>query len=419
MNSAIKKLAQKCVSLCNILGFDPYIAAKARWERTILRRAKPKGPFRDDGLGLFFETRTLNAISKTGRDFAAKLDTISSSVDLQFDVVDTTLRYANRIKVSDEELANIIRHQSFKCPFRKIIFFGGVDQTPVAGYSIFQELFFEFGKGVTHWRPHVFTRSNAVCVFSDFCKDLAQRAAPFGFPIVKIRYPFIFPEVHHTKNRSAIRRRFKLPNDAFAVFFNFSWGSSIIRKNPEALAKAFSAAFPKNKNVWLVLKTTAADLWKEDVRRFLSCANSLGITDRLRIIDENLQMDEVLDLTAAMDIYASLHRGEGLGLGMLEAMSLGVPIVATAYGGNMDFVNAKTAFPIPFTLQEWSVGCGFPRHMGEWAEVDIAAAASTLKALYDNPELGREHAAAGLAFVRDYYSLENFKKDVLSFLGGD
>ena len=253
-------------------------------------------------------------------------------------------------------------------------------------------------------------------MFSDFCEKLVREAGPAGFPVAKIRYPYLFPDDVDAAAKSAIRKRFGIPTDAFAVFFNFSYGSSIERKNPEAVISAFSCAFRDKDNVRLVLKTNSAERWADDASTVAASLQRHGIADRSILIDANLPMEEVLVLTSAMNAYISLHRGEGLGLGMLEAMSLGVPVIASAYGGNMDFTNEQTAFLVPCKDVPCPPNCLFYKFTHEWAEPDVSVAASHLRTIYDNPALAREKAAAGLAFVRDFYSLENFERDVRKFL---
>lgn len=137
---------------------------------------------------------------------------------------------------------------------------------------------------------------------------------------------------------------------------------------------------------------------------------------QLKIIDSRLAMDEVLDLTASMDAYLSLHRTEGLGLGMLEAMSLGVPVVATGYGGNMEFMREANSFIVPFEYRTWTPSCGFPREVADWGEPNVEEAAKLLRQIRDDPVTAPKKAGNGIAFVRDFYSLENFKKDVQAFL---
>lgn len=127
-------------------------------------------------------------------------------------------------------------------------------------------------------------------------------------------------------------------------------------------------------------------------------------------------MHEILNLTAAMDVYLSLHRAEGLGLGMLESMSLRIPVVATGYGGNLEFIRTNNSFLVPYKYTRWSPQCGFPAKMTDWAEPDIATAAQLLQFVKNNPIEVKNLTKQGASFVRDFYNIENFRTNVLSFL---
>ena len=413
MKRLARKAAQSGIALCSrLFGFDPYPAIKARWERKAFESARPDAPLEGDGVNLFFETESLSSISKTGRDFAFKLE----KTGIPFSVVDTTAPWAERRTIQGPELDRIRRLRKDVAPYRKCIVFGGEKQRSPAGDSVYHELFYEFARGVTVWKPDLFRKANAFCVFSGFCETLLRDAGPAGFPIAKIRYPYLFPEGGNAASKADVRTRYGIPPDTFAVFFNFSYGSSIERKNPGAVIEAFASAFGNDPDVRLVFKTNSADSWPEDAATVERMLQNAGLAERTVRIDANLPMEEVLDLTSAMDAYVSLHRGEGLGLGMLEAMSLGVPVVASAYGGNMDFTNDETAFLVPCKIVPCPPECLFHKFTHEWAEPDVATAARHLKTIRDDPALARKKAESGLAFVRDFYSLENFEKDVRAFL---
>ena len=74
-------------------------------------------------------------------------------------------------------------------------------------------------------------------------------------------------------------------------------------------------------------------------------------------------------------------------MGMLEAMSLNVPVIATAYGGNTDFVREDTAFPIPYRLVPAHTDFAAYTQVAEWAEPDVDAAAEDLKQLFTDSAL--------------------------------
>jgi glycosyltransferase involved in cell wall biosynthesis len=111
---------------------------------------------------------------------------------------------------------------------------------------------------------------------------------------------------------------------------------------------------------------------------------------------------------------------------MAEAMSLGRPVIATDFSGSTDFISARTAFPVPFTLRPlrpneyvWSEG-------QSWAEPDRTAAAQAMRRVYHSPDLARERGLAGQAFVRQRYNpaavgtlVEQRLEEIAVHLGGE
>lgn len=418
MNPIVRFCAQKGVDLCKrVFGVDGYVLAKARFERSVVERSMPgTGPL-ETGLNLFFQTELANSVGKTGRDFALKL----AQTDIPFSVVDTTPPWSEIGRIPDgPERRAVLKLRSASAPRRRAILLNGTGRTSCRHHDVFKEVFYEFGSGFNVASPGFFRHVKKVCVFSDFCRDVIARAASEAgasdVEIVKIRYPFLFPSAERMADRRTVRRKFGIPEDAFSVFFNFSAAALPGRKNPEAALAAFANALGETSNAWLVLKVFESKGFPSVSESIHERVAALGIAGKTLIVDQNLDMHEVLDLTGAMDVYLSLHRGEGLGLGMLEAMSLGVPVVATGYGGNMEFMSETTSFPVPFEMRTWTPGCGFSKEMGEWAEPDVNAASHILRSVFENRSESVKKASAGLAFVREYFSLETFTKSIEQFL---
>ncbi len=197
------------------------------------------------------------------------------------------------------------------------------------------------------------------------------------------------------------------PGD-FVVLSSFDALSFVSRKNPLGLVRAFREAFPGDPTARLVLKThntaAASDgfagrVWAEVLR--------LAEADpRVVVIDETLAFEEVMALTGAADCFASLHRSEGLGLGILEAMRLGVPVLCTAYGGNMDVCDPETAWLVEadeVPVRPGDYAYASPDH--RWAEPRHAAAVDALKSLRAQPALRESRAVAARARVEERCSV--------------
>lgn len=198
--------------------------------------------------------------------------------------------------------------------------------------------------------------------------------------------------------RAGARARWGIPEDAFLLVASFELASDVARKNPWAVLEAFARAFPRDRDVRLVLKLNNSTLQPELAapRRRLWAAAS---DPRIRIVEETLSYAEVLGLYAAADAYVSLHRAEGVGLGLLEAMALGTPVVATAWSGSLDYTSEANALLVPFELvpvraeTQRAYASDRIARGARWAEPDVGAAAACLRRLRAEPELGRRLGA--------------------------
>ena len=182
---------------------------------------------------------------------------------------------------------------------------------------------------------------------------------------------------------------------------------------------AFAEALGDKPNARIVFKTMNANKFKAMSDRLHVLARELGIASKLITIDDFIPQEDIVNLTNACDVYMSLHRGEGFGLGIAEAMSLGKAVVVTNYSSTTEFCTSHNSIPIPYKMvavRPDQIDFADYRKVTMWAEPDTTAAANALQRLYHDPaylaELG-EHART---FINDYFSPENFKRSVLTFL---
>lgn len=203
--------------------------------------------------------------------------------------------------------------------------------------------------------------------------------------LTKLEYPFII----HQANLSQIETLayHEIVPNKFYVLFVFDIHSYIERKNPRGVVDAFYSAWQNNKNMHLVLKITNLELWRSECRDFLSYIDGLGIRTSVTIISDNLTEQAMRDLVNACDIYISLHRAEGLGLGMLEAMSMGKPVIATRFGGNLDFMNDDNSLLVEYSIVEVQKSFATYQKGYKWAEPDVVIAAKYLLSLSQDKNL--------------------------------
>ncbi|MFC1585875.1 glycosyltransferase [Fibrobacterota bacterium] len=146
------------------------------------------------------------------------------------------------------------------------------------------------------------------------------------------------------------RKKWGLPDDAVIFIFCFDMSSDIFRKNPLAIIQAFLTAFREDKSAMLVLKINNSQTASSYVEIADKIQHFCRSNPSIKVIDEILSHDEIMSLLASADAYVSLHRSEGLGLGLMESMFLGKPVIATAWSGNMDFMNEHTACLVGYRM---------------------------------------------------------------------
>ena len=123
------------------------------------------------------------------------------------------------------------------------------------------------------------------------------------------------------------------------------------------------------------------------------------------MLNETLDYADLLALKAGCDCYISLHKSEGWGFGMIEAMHLGVPVVATGYSGNMDFCSPDTAFLVDYQEVELEQDDYIFVLPGQkWAEPDVASAAQQMRLAWGDDALRAQKAQAAFEFVQSNFS---------------
>lgn len=199
------------------------------------------------------------------------------------------------------------------------------------------------------------------------------------------------------------RRWFGIPESAYAFLFFFDLRSYAARKNPEAVIEAFRKVVRKKPfaDCVLVLKVNGAETGAAAIEQLRASVSDLG--DKVVLLDRTFTDNEVKNLVRCCDAFVSLHRSEGFGRGLCEAMALGKPVIGTAYSGNMDFMTASNSLLVSYSLVPLRSG-QYPHWENQvWAEPDIEHAARHMLSLLDDPTLGmRIGRRARLDIARDF-----------------
>ncbi|WP_377806284.1 glycosyltransferase family 4 protein (plasmid) [Azospirillum sp. A29] len=193
----------------------------------------------------------------------------------------------------------------------------------------------------------------------------------------------------------------------FTFYFCFDARSWYTRKNPLAVARAFQKAFPSEKRVGLVLRIRYRQTRRSvaDLAHKLELDRLVDSDPRIVVRDRELSYADSLAEMRSCDAYVSLHRAEGFGYTMVEAMMMGKPVIASRYSANLDYMTDETAFLIG--------GCEryleSDEYLGvtpgaRWFEPDVGAAAEAMRRVWEDRDEATRRAAAGMAFVRKRFA---------------
>ncbi|MDH4482519.1 MAG: glycosyltransferase [Rhodoferax sp.] len=223
------------------------------------------------------------------------------------------------------------------------------------------------------WRPYAFELVDEVWASSQFLFDMYKQATDKPVKLVPLA-------VSVERMKPYPRSHYGLPEGKFLFLYIFDFNSSVARKNPMAAVKAFKQAFVlTDDSVGLVFKTMNT---KANNPEWLAFLKECQMDRRIHVITETFDRPAVLGLINTCDAYVSLHRAEGFGRTMAEALLLGKPVVATNYSGNVDFIDAESDFLVDYKIinamdysYQWVDGAD----KQVWADVDINNAALQLE----------------------------------------
>ncbi len=233
------------------------------------------------------------------------------------------------------------------------------------------------------WTPSAFTSASI------------QRST--SLPVVTIPYG-----IHAEADPGFDRRRFHLPEDRFLFLCMYDVNSTMERKNPMGAIDAFCAAYPaESRDVGLVVKINNAT-----PDNLAKLSSYIGNRHNVFVINELLSKAEVQSLIKTCDVFVSLHRSEGFGLVMAEAMYLGVPVIATNWSSNTDFMKPDNSCLVDFRFTEVKDQYYQARQGQRWADPDIGHAAAYMQQLFSDKQMYSRVAAAGQHFIQSTYSIE-------------
>lgn len=261
----------------------------------------------------------------------------------------------------------------------------------LAGKRLIAHWVWEYPRTPLVWRPHA-RLFHAIAAPTRFCADVFAR--DLRREVMLLPYPAALDQRWSAPPQPRARR------DAFRVGFVGDLIAAAGRKNPIACVEAVARAFPEDASAELVLMLGGAGPGHPVRSEIEAAARNLGV--RLSIDERHVDGASHAQRLVGLDVFLSLHRAEGFGLALVEAVLAGCPLIATGAPPLDELLSSEEGWPVPASFDRAPALIDDP-DPGLWASPDIAAAARALRAVRENPSeaaakarRARERLAAGL-----------------------
>lgn len=214
-----------------------------------------------------------------------------------------------------------------------------------------------------------------IWVPSNFCVNAISQVS--SKPVLRFMHSIEIPQ------NNINREHLNLPEDRLIYLTIFDYHSTIARKNPYATIDAYEKAFGKNsQEAILIIKTSVGERFAKEK---IELANYIKNNKSIVLIEKTLPREELNALINNCDVYVSLHRSEGFGLTMAEAMYFGKPVIATGYSANVEFMNNENSYLISYDLIPTSHNYFYSNLNCQWADANVNEASLVMRNLADNP----------------------------------
>ena len=228
----------------------------------------------------------------------------------------------------------------------------------------------------------------------------------FTLEVLRAHFPSkdiacIKPHIHVDPRIDNFDHSLNIPKNTFTFLTMCDSRSSLDRKNPLATIQAFKTAFPANNRPILIVKTRN---FLEDSDAYNALKKATFKCENIIWIDQTYSQTEYYSLLSRIDCFVSLHRAEGFGLPMAEAMGLGKPVIATNWSGNIDFMNHTTSLLVNFKLTNVRDKYGIYKNQDDlWAEPDISHASAYMRQITSDASLYQRLSGASKKMITDYF----------------
>ena len=368
-------------------------------EKQIIRRTRKPAPYEPGrfpaGINLYGFIRAESGLAQGAKLYAraleeGKIPHTLLNLDFIPDLPQADRSFDDRLTEENRYAINVVHVN----PPQWLEALGTFPQSQFDGHyniGIFQ---WELETAPDDWKP-LFDYVDEVWTPSEFTARTMRKET--DKPVIPVLYGMETPY-----DEKLTRVDFGLAEDDFLVLMMFDSNSYASRKNPGAAIDAFREAYGDNpEHVKLVIKINNPRA--EDIA-FVE--EHIGGKAGYLLITERMDKERLNSLIRLCDVFISMHRAEGFGLVMAEAMMLGTPAVATGWSANTEFMPEDVSCPVKYTLIPVAGGYQFDNGELMWADPDVHHAAEYLKRLRDDPEYYRQKAEGGKRYIEENVSMK-------------
>ncbi|SFE86365.1 Glycosyltransferase involved in cell wall bisynthesis [Paenibacillus algorifonticola] len=351
--------------------------------------------FGEDGINLVGYARAEMGIGESCRIAANCLN----SVNIPFGIINFI--GTNSARMTDTTWI----HKEMNIPIYNVNVFHINAEQMVEVYANYGNDIFnnKYNIGFWHWELPDFPERwldsfglvNEIWVPSTFIADSIAQKSPV--PVVKIPHGI---EVLIKEARD--REFYGLPENRFLFLSMYDVKSYQERKNPQASIKAFKLAFKHDdSSVGLVIKLNSNS---DEIKDIFELEQLIGDYQNIFLIKKVLSRNDTNALLNVIDCFVSLHRSEGFGLGLAEAMYLGKPVIGTNWSSNTDFMRSDNSCPVDYDLVTLGNDYGPYEAYQYWAEAKVEHAAFYMQKLTEDEGFREGISQRGQQTIRTEYS---------------
>ncbi len=253
---------------------------------------------------------------------------------------------------------------------------------------------------------HVFDEFDEIWAASDFMRDAFATVSPIPVRRFTLEIPV---RPHH----SVLQRRDVELDERFTFLVKFDWQSVVGRKNPYDAIESYRRAFPDGSQTRLLIRTVNA---ASDRARFEELVERCGDRSDITVVDGWLSAGDARAQMELADCFVSLHRAEGFGLNVANAMACATPVIATAYSGNLDFMDSESSWLVPYELTRVGELNAPYDPDALWAQPNVDVATQMMRDVAANQDEAHRRAQRARERIRETHSRQVASRSILSLL---